>query len=140
MLTPHEAELRVAKGAAHLDAIRPGWFHRIDVGTLTLHDPCGCIVGQLCTSRAVMDWDGASFSTAQLLELRLIRRWHDVQLMRETTYDGRVAALGFDLFHAELDDDGDDFAVLQDAWIAAIADRKLKADVSMPVEVSCAHR
>lgn len=140
MLTPHEAELRVAKGAAHLDAIRPGWFNRIDVGTLTLHDPCGCIVGQLCVARPMVDWDGATFSTAQLLELRLIRRWHDVQLMRETTYDGRVAALGFDLSSAELNDDDDDFAVLQDAWIAAIADRKLKAERPMLVEVSCLTR
>jgi hypothetical protein len=43
-----EARIRVARGAAHLDRVKPGWHERIDVGTLTLHDPCGCIVGQLC--------------------------------------------------------------------------------------------
>lgn len=49
-MTKDTAQERVSKGAAYLDQVRPGWAERIDTGTLTLHDPCGCIVGQLCQS------------------------------------------------------------------------------------------
>lgn len=47
MLKKDEAEQRVARGAAHLDRVVPGWEHRIDVGTLTMSCGGRCIVGQL---------------------------------------------------------------------------------------------
>jgi hypothetical protein len=50
-MTQAEARERVQCGAALLDKKRPGWAERIDPGTLRLHDPCGCVVGQLCGGR-----------------------------------------------------------------------------------------
>lgn len=47
MLTKEEARARVAKGAAHLDQVRPGWAQQIDVGRLTMHACDRCIIGQL---------------------------------------------------------------------------------------------
>jgi hypothetical protein len=40
-------DLRVAAGAAWLDANRPGWWQRINLATLDLGDPCRCVLGQL---------------------------------------------------------------------------------------------
>lgn len=39
-------ETRVARGAALMDAKRPGWDGRIDIKNLDLVSPCGCILGQ----------------------------------------------------------------------------------------------
>lgn len=115
MISIDEARTRVARGAAHLDTVRPGWHDRIDVGTLTLHDPCGCVLGQLCGTR----W------------------WTDWTVVFDMT-DEQIEAYGFDI--TESDDDNYDenidavevFAQLQDAWIEAIADRRLKA-AAIPV-------
>jgi hypothetical protein len=86
--------------------VKPGWARRIDTGTLTLHDPCGCIVGQLCGPVK----RGLGFRTA-------------------------AKALGVgvsDVIAYGLDRDGGEmiyfksleaYNVLQDAWIEAIADR-----------------
>ena len=102
MISLEEARIRVARGAAHLDQVRPGWQDRIDVGTLTLHDPCGCIVGQLARI------EGGSFTGV----------WMDIlhgQWTEELT-----AGVGLGVFsHSQAD-----YAVLQDAWIEAIAARR----------------
>ena len=39
--------VRVARGAALLDAKRPGWEHEIDLRRLDLGSWCDCVVGQL---------------------------------------------------------------------------------------------
>lgn len=111
MLTSEDARARVAKGAAHLDTVRPGWFNRIDVGTLTLHDPCGCIVGQLCgTNRDEF------YSAVQSL-FQSGARWEwGVELKTEDSHGS------FGVPIAER------YQPLQDAWIEAIADRKLAAE------------
>lgn len=38
---------RVAKGAALLDAKRPGWERELDLSTLDISDPCRCVTAQL---------------------------------------------------------------------------------------------
>lgn len=38
---------RVAAGAAWLDATSPGWADTIDLATLDLQNPCGCVMGQI---------------------------------------------------------------------------------------------
>lgn len=115
MITNDEARARVQRGAAHLDVVRPGWADRIDVGTLTLHDPCGCIVGQLC--------QGMDFIAGE-------------EALGITAYEGAVPR-GLDLSRLEMDPGVErvlQFRPLQDAWIEAIADRRL----SKPVEVQTA--
>ena len=109
MLTIQEARERVSRGAAHLDRVRPGWHERIDVGTLTLHDPCGCIVGQLCGT-------GGQFRVGLK------------QLAMRSVAEAR--ALGFDLnepgYQDFLECGGTRqqwYQPLQDAWIEAIAAR-----------------
>lgn len=99
MLTKDEAMTRVANGAAHLDTVRPGWFNAIDVGTLALETCRHCIVGQLCAQEVSEQYS---------------------------------PALGFDLYENEMwklpdEDRPMAFRPLQDAWIAAIADRVLAA-------------
>lgn len=114
MISSEEARARVIRGAAHLDTVRPGWFNRIDTGTLTM--ACGgrCIVGQL--------------------ERRSERLF---------SFTAGCVALGFDALEAPnfgVDLTPDEWwrygrkttkefervwQPLQDAWIEAIADRRL---------------
>lgn len=118
-MTSADARSRVARGAAHLDTVRPGWAGRIDTGTLTLHDPCGCIVGQLCRT-------GFLFLRG-LVELGVDEFSPDT--------------LGF-----EIDDESADwhdltskikaYQPLQDAWLEAIADRLVPVSVLVPVAVA----
>lgn len=111
-MTQAEATARVMKGAAHLDLVRPNWFRQIDVGTLTLHDPCGCIVGQLA---------GNYFSLA-LCRLSISRA------------DGY--AMGFDITSKERNahpsrwNCREVYQPLQNAWVVAIADRLLAASTA----------
>ncbi|GIV61794.1 MAG: hypothetical protein KatS3mg044_0660 [Rhodothermaceae bacterium] len=46
-VTPDVVRARVARGAAYLDAVDPGWHHRLDLATLTLADGTCCVLGQL---------------------------------------------------------------------------------------------
>lgn len=108
MLSVEEARIRVARGAAHLDKVRPGWFNRIDVGTLTLRDPCHCIVGQLV--------GGSSFSRFATDVNRLFPELPSTSQANGTFYG---VDIGAGCWH---------FSDFQDAWIEAIADRKLAAN------------
>lgn len=106
MLTRDEAHARVARGAAQLDAVRPGWFTEIDVGTLTLCNPCQCVVGQLTDPFDFMR------GLSELCRIRL------------SNLGGLVFAsrhYGFDIESGTRED----YALLQDAWLEAIADRRL---------------
>ena len=38
---------RLKRGAALLDAKRPGWWREIDLGRLDIESACNCIIGQL---------------------------------------------------------------------------------------------
>lgn len=114
MLTKAQARARVARGAAHLDKARPGWFNRIDVGTLTLHEACGCIVGQLCGLQAYGGLAaGEPFNTGVAL------------LFGRTSY---AEAMGVSLgTYEDFDDDdrpGAGYRLLQDCWIREIAARR----------------
>lgn len=40
-------EARVARGAAWLDEVQPGWERRIDLSKLELRSACRCVLGQL---------------------------------------------------------------------------------------------
>ena len=46
-LSLDEARLRVAGGAAWLDAERPGWEAHVDLGTLDVGASCRCVIGQV---------------------------------------------------------------------------------------------
>lgn len=108
-MTQDEARARVAKGAAHLDRVRPGWFNRIDTGTLALRDPCGCIIGQL----------GDGMYRRGFVELNITS----------------VVPFGFDLPWGGPDNPSN-FQLLQDAWIEAIADRLLPTSDGVPSQLS----
>lgn len=114
-MTPTEARERVAKGAAHLDQVRPGWERRIDTGTLTLHDPCGCIVGQLCNT-------GYMFS-AGLVMLRVSEgKTAEALGFERDTWGGEPS--GKLLTRAQVEAwSREQYGYLQDAWIEAIAAR-----------------
>lgn len=124
MLTSEIARERVTKGAAHLDRVVPGWFHRVDIGTLTLSSCEDCVLGQLAGPRAA---DPAYFEHCFTRGLKLARLYEDV--------GNALAALhGFALLHGDVHREYSDpsyssesdvaFALLQDAWIAAIAQRR----------------
>lgn len=108
MLSVEEARVRVARGAAHLDEVRPGWWNEIDVGTLTLRDPCCCIVGQLV--------GGSSFSRFSADVARLFPELPTVSIATATFYG---VDIGSGLWR---------FSDLQDTWIEAIAARVLAHD------------
>lgn len=46
-MTAPTVKERVAAGAAWLDEHEPGWWQRINLGTLVMRDSCGCVLGQL---------------------------------------------------------------------------------------------
>lgn len=39
--------IKVARGAAELDRLRPGWWDRVRIDRLHMSDTCRCIIGQL---------------------------------------------------------------------------------------------
>lgn len=47
---------RVAAGAAFLDGREPGWWERIDLGSLDMTADCGCVLGQLNTDLGNPGW------------------------------------------------------------------------------------
>ena len=122
MLTREEAELRVARGSAHLDRVRPQWFQHVDEGTLMISSCDWCVLGQLARH------DNGGELVGESLELTY------------TSGLGRVGLCegGFTITEAEAGDDegAAAFALLQDAWIAAIAARKFP--VREPVSESIA--
>lgn len=109
MITKAEAETRVARGAAHLDVVRPGWFNELDLGTLTLHTCGECVVGQIGKLLG-LDWHGS------------------VQALTRT---GKVVLLSDCGFY--IDSEGGEleaaYRPLQDAWVELIADRRLSTTV-----------
>jgi hypothetical protein len=98
------AEARVAKGAAYLDRVRPGWFNRIDVGTLTLQSPKSCVMAQ--------SYDCEYCHACRSAGIQFLSRdgEDDVETQAQT--------LGF--FGAA----DASFEDLQDAWIDAVAQRR----------------
>lgn len=46
-ITPEAARQRVARGAAYLDAVDPGWWQRLDAAVLELSCGQSCVLGQL---------------------------------------------------------------------------------------------
>lgn len=109
MLSIKEARARVARGAAHLDRVRPGWAQQIDVGTLTMHNSALCIVGQLT---------GGTYAPYSKLQIKP---------PEGTELYGFLAL--------DLDGSNNTFAeydLLQDVWIETIAARL--RDVPKPQE------
>lgn len=47
---------RTERGAALLDARRPGWWQRIDLDRLDLSDTCDCVAGQISGGVYITDW------------------------------------------------------------------------------------
>lgn len=122
MLTADEATRRVTRGAARLDQAKPGWWNQIDEGTLSL-ESCGrCLLGQL--------YHGFWLGAAVL--------WNRTYQDTRTAHSPEVA-LGFvvaneDTEHRRRYEMLDAYALLQEAWIAAIADRRLAAGDNQPTE------
>ncbi len=112
MISTDEAEARVARGAVYLDGVRPGWHDEIDVGTLRLHDPCGCIVGQLM---------GTGFSSF-LLGVRRLGISNDEEQTRQ--FGLNLNEPGWLNFTEAGGTVKQWYQPLQDAWIAAIAARR----------------
>lgn len=110
MISRADAEARVARGAAHLDTVRPGWEKLIDVGTLSIGSCVDCILGQIFR-READDANRNPFGYG----LSAVGWWDDGEAH---------GVAGFLL--------GQDMKVTQDAWIAAIAAR-LHPEVSDPV-------
>lgn len=104
IITPDIARARVAKGAALLDATRPGWAATIDVGVLDLDSACFCVLGQIY---------GNYYAAAQKL-------FHDSCKHREHGFwAGPVPRESVPTYEQARAD----YRLLQDAWIDAIADR-----------------
>jgi hypothetical protein len=51
-------EARVARGAAWLDSVHPGWERRIDLSTLDLALGCRCVLGQIWADKATAHQTG----------------------------------------------------------------------------------
>lgn len=113
MLTNEEARARVAKGAAYLDTKWAEWFEHLCTDRLDMGDPCNCVLGQMTGdyNEAIGKlWPQRRFLT---------------RLIGDTPGD-KAEALGFDVADSDFDlERRTDYRRLQDAWIEAIADRRL---------------
>jgi hypothetical protein len=98
----------VDRGAEYLDRVMPGWATRIDVGRLDLSDGQTCILGQLYGE------GGYSRGAHQLFLLHGLT-------VRDCGFELPLGAWR-PLPVARL------YQPLQDAWIAAIAERVVAAD------------
>lgn len=112
-MTIDDARARVARGAALLDEKRPGWAQQINTRELDMASGCFCILGQL----------EESYTAA-------IRRLWPLDLACRVL---QTRIHGFDVNPAS--DKFGDYRILQDAWIAAIADRVVKAETPEPAMV-----
>lgn len=117
MLTKAEAEFRVSAGAAHLDRVRPEWVHAINIDRLAM-ETCGrCALGQLYANgfwAGVLDLYGRTYRCSRDRTSPEVRH-------------------GFALDKSDMEGwrDGPAWRLLQDAWVAAIADRKVRATTSL---------
>lgn len=132
MVTKDEAERRVARGAAHLDQMRPGWFNAVDTDRLRLSSCGDCVIAQLAT----VDPYAMPF-TAGLRQFGLdgnpsVSPYRAAQYGVALQIGDRSQARG----KKGYEEDDLSFAHLQDAWIAAIAARKFPA---RDVEPALAH-
>lgn len=125
MISQEEARARVARGAAHLDQVRPGWHHRIDVGTLTLHDPCGCIVGQLMGLATAGSFDAACRSMGIAAFCDQIEFGLNLSLSDDSEEEVRRYWARYHLSGQRAASEMF-YQPLQDAWIEAICDRRLR--------------
>lgn len=113
MLTLDEARERVARGAAHLDQMRPGWHAEVDTGTLTLSSCTQCVLGQLFGG----EWDVDAPFLHGLKCLNLYEKRGNASAVTHGFAIGTGDA-------ADPDNAEPEFQWLQDAWIEAIAARR----------------
>lgn len=102
-LTRDEAEARVRLGAELLDDKRPGWFQRIDTDRLRIDSCYHCVIAQLTDGQHTFPF------TIGLTQLGVTH--------------ASPFGFGIDEKGGRLAEDAA-FALLQDAWIDAIAARK----------------
>ena|SRR5436190_20425103 len=107
MLSPAEATAFVSTAAKELDRATPGWAGKIDIGTLNIATSDCCIMGQLS--------EGGG------------KAW--------ATFLGTTGLNYPVLSPAVFSCVSEDYPLLQDAWIAAIADRLIPASTSDLVQV-----
>lgn len=127
MISQTEAETRVARGAAHLDTVRPNWFNAIDTGTLEIGSCEHCIAGQLASggalhfpfTRGLTELGVPDESIAQFgmgLQTGDCSLWPDIE--------------------ATIRESDRTFRALQDAWIAAIAARRFPVSPDLTIQCS----
>ena len=117
MVSLEEARIRVARGAAHLDQVRPNWFNEIDTGTLDLQSGCFCVLGQL--TNGAFDEVAIGF-----------RSKYSITAEESATYELVTHGFSLNLHAGEVPDWINEperrihYRTLQDAWIEAIAARR----------------
>lgn len=133
MITKAEAETRVARGAAYLDSKWPEWAQHINTDALDMGSSCSCVLGQMTGdyNTAIRNlWPESMWG-------RVVSACNDLYPRADRTSE----ALGFDAPDSDFELERDvDYRRLQDAWIEAIADRRLSttpngtpAAVAVPV-------
>lgn len=102
---------RVAKGAAELDRILPGWELKIDLDSLYLSSTCNCVLGQLAVdlSPKEPDYWGPSGFDAAIDQIAPHYDWEQWAMDR-----------GFDI---EADEGPMDYVDLTEAWKRLIRQR-----------------
>lgn len=108
-------EARVARGAAWLDSVHPGWERRIDLASLDLADGCRCVLGQLATAAVRLPLTGFS-AVLDVIEAALAYDF-------EADYDHSDHWAYAHGFLVGGPDDPAVWAALDDAWIALIKER-----------------
>lgn len=109
---------RVARGAAFLDEVAPGWESKVDLGTLRLSNSVDCICGQV--------WGGKGEAGYYFFERTLASEgiaWLNARGIN-TLY--AATAFGFDIevtVDRRVSTTEHHWSALQDAWTALIKTR-----------------
>lgn len=102
---------RVKRGAAWLDANKPGWERVVSLPALDMASRYHCVLGQVFEQEAEAEGycDGFEYGTELLPQAR-------------TAPDQRPVRLGFDIEGTQPDGFGD-YSILHDLWVKEIGAR-----------------
>ena len=139
-------EKRVARGAAWLDRVKPGWFKLIDLDALDLRSGCSCVLGQIVYKEAracgafacgkvtgygsvvVRDhkatgagrWGSLDYATIQTIEVRKAEL-SNIDNLKDLVIPGITAKRrGFELTKSQEGDSAAEWDALTDEWRAVI--------------------
>jgi hypothetical protein len=124
-MASNQHQIRAARGAARLDAKRPGWWRRIRLRRLDMRhgsfdpglpDSCGCVLAQLDASYAGVerDWYGGDYNRG-------------TERIAEIDSNSSHSAVKYGFFVGKGDESREEWDALTEAWHEQVRERRARA-------------